>query len=67
MMSANRHSESQTNGSRLREISRTKQNTVPMDRERPTTLVWLLRRFACPECGERHLDDHPEMPSNRLT
>ncbi|MGH9052800.1 MAG: transposase, partial [Acidimicrobiia bacterium] len=34
---------------------------------RPTTLIWLRRRFACPGCGERHLEDHPELVSNRMT
>ena len=24
-----------------------------------TTLIWLRRRFACDNCGERHLEDHP--------
>jgi transposase len=26
----------------------------------PTTLVWLRRRFTCDNCGERHLEHHPE-------
>jgi len=28
---------------------------------RPTTLVWRRRRFECPNCGERHMEDHPEI------
>jgi transposase len=28
---------------------------------RPTTLVWLQRRFECPNCGGRHTEDHPEI------
>lgn len=32
---------------------------VPLGR--PTTLVWLQRRFECPNCGERHTEDHPEI------
>ena len=27
---------------------------------RPTTLVWDRRRFACGNCGQRHLESHPE-------
>ena len=27
---------------------------------RPTTLVWLQRRFECENCGVRHTEDHPE-------
>jgi transposase len=35
---------------------------------RPTTLVWLRRRFACDECGERFLEEcHPEFVRNRVT
>lgn len=33
---------------------------------RPTTLVWMRRRFACGNCGERFLEDHPEF-EGRLT
>lgn len=32
---------------------------VPLGR--PTTLVWLQRRFECDNCGERHTEDHPEI------
>ena len=32
---------------------------VPLGR--PTTLVWLQRRFECTNCGERHTEDHPEI------
>ncbi|MCA1704221.1 MAG: transposase family protein [Actinobacteria bacterium] len=28
---------------------------------RPTTLVWLQRRFECTACGERHTEEHPEI------
>ena len=27
---------------------------------RPTALVWRRRRFGCDDCGQRHLEDHPE-------
>jgi transposase len=32
----------------------------------PTTLIWLRRRFACDNCGARHLETHPEF-DNRMT
>ncbi len=31
---------------------------------RPTTLIWRRRRFSCDNCGERHLEDHPEIEGN---
>jgi transposase len=31
---------------------------------RPTTLVWRRRRFVCEGCGDRHLEDHPEIAGN---
>jgi transposase len=34
---------------------------------RPTTLVWVRRRFACSECGERHWEDHSEIILGRRT
>jgi transposase len=35
---------------------------------RPTTLVWLRRRFCCEECGERFTEEcHPEFVRNRVT
>ena len=35
---------------------------------RPTTLVWLRRRFHCLECTERFLEEtHPEFVRNRVT
>ena len=34
---------------------------------RPTTLVWVRRRFSCSECGERFWEDHPEMILGRRT
>ena len=27
---------------------------------RPTVLVWIRRRFSCGNCGERHVESHPE-------
>jgi hypothetical protein len=33
---------------------------------RPVTLVWLRRRFACDNCGQRHLEVHDEF-EGRLT
>lgn len=33
---------------------------------RPVTLVWHRRRFSCEACGERHLEQHPEI-EGRLT
>ena len=29
---------------------------------RRTTLVWRRRRFVCSNCGERHLEDHTQVP-----
>lgn len=35
---------------------------------RPTTLVWLRRRFSCGECGERFIEEtHPEFVRNKVT
>lgn len=35
---------------------------------RPTTLVWLRRRFSCEECGERFIEEtHPEFVRNKVT
>jgi transposase len=34
---------------------------------RPTTLLWLRRRFACGNCGERFLEEHPEIVLGRRT
>lgn len=36
-------------------------------RGQPTTLVWVRRRFACGECGERSWEDHPEILLGRRT
>ncbi|MGH8872190.1 MAG: transposase [Acidimicrobiia bacterium] len=36
-------------------------------RGRPTTLVWVRRRFSCGECGERSWEDHPEIILGRRT
>ncbi len=30
-------------------------------RGRPTTLMWVRRRFCCGECGERFFEEHPEI------
>jgi transposase len=34
---------------------------------RPTTLIWVRRRFSCGECAERHWEDHPELIIGRRT
>lgn len=34
---------------------------------RATTLVWMRRRFACGNCDERNLEDHPEIIVGRRT
>ncbi len=34
---------------------------------RPITLVWRRRRFSCDTCGERFLEDHPEIIVGRRT
>lgn len=34
---------------------------------RPTTLIWLRRRFACSNCDERFMEEHPEMVVGRRT
>jgi transposase len=34
---------------------------------RPTTLLWIRRRFACGNCGERFLEEHPEIVLGRRT
>lgn len=44
--------------SRVHETRRVVIRDVPLGR--PTTLVWLQRRFACDNCGGRHTEDHPE-------
>jgi transposase len=31
---------------------------------RATTLIWRRRRFVCDNCGERHLEEHPEFEGN---
>jgi len=36
-------------------------------RGRPTTLVWIRRRFACSNCEERHWEDHPQIILGRRT
>jgi hypothetical protein len=34
--------------------------------DRPTDLIWVRRRFWCPNCSERHTESHPEI-SVKLT
>ena len=34
---------------------------------RETTLIWIRRRFACGDCGERSWEDHPEIILGRRT
>jgi transposase len=34
---------------------------------RPTTLIWLRRRFSCGNCRERFLEEHPEIVLGRRT
>jgi transposase len=34
---------------------------------RPTTLIWLRRRFVCGNCDERFLEEHPEIILGRRT
>src|SRR5690606_27499428 len=34
---------------------------------RPTTLMWIRRRFSCGECGQRFFEDHPEILAGRRT
>ena len=34
---------------------------------RPTTLMWIRRRFTCGECSERTWEDHPEIIVGRRT
>ncbi|MCJ7755455.1 MAG: ISL3 family transposase [Thermoanaerobaculales bacterium] len=36
-------------------------------RGRPTTLVWIRRRFSCDECSERSWEEHPEIIIGRRT
>jgi transposase len=45
--------------SRVHETRRVLVQDLPMG-TRPTTLVWLQRRFECDNCGQRHSEDHPE-------
>jgi len=33
---------------------------------RPTVLMWMRRRFSCSNCGERHVEAHPEI-SGKVT
>ncbi|HEX2064801.1 MAG TPA: ISL3 family transposase, partial [Acidimicrobiales bacterium] len=44
---------------KIHETRKVEVRDLPMGR--PTTLIWLQRRFECPNCGERHTEDHPEI------
>lgn len=44
---------------KVRETRKVEVKDIPLGR--PTPLVWLQRRFECPNCGERHTEDHPEI------
>lgn len=46
--------------SKVHERRRVKVHDLPHG-GRPTTLVWLRRRFWCPNCAERHTESHPEI------
>ncbi len=45
--------------SKVHETRKVVVRDIPLGR--PTTLIWLQRRFECPNCGERHTEDHPEI------
>lgn len=45
--------------SKVHETRRVVVQDLPLGR--PTTLVWLQRRFECENCGTRHTEDHPEI------
>lgn len=45
--------------SKVHETRRVVVKDLPLGR--PTTLIWLQRRFECENCGERHTEDHPEI------
>lgn len=45
--------------SKVHDTRRVKIKDLPVLGAR-TTLIWLRRRFSCANCGERHLEDHPE-------
>ena len=44
---------------KVHETRKVEVRDIPLGR--PTTLIWLQRRFECPNCGERHTEDHPEI------
>lgn len=44
---------------RVHETRRVVIQDLPMGR--PTTLIWLQRRFECENCGHRHSEEHPEI------
>lgn len=46
-------------GSKVHETRKVVVRDLPLGR--PTTLVWLQRRFECENCGQRHTEDHPEI------
>ena len=45
--------------SKVHETRRVEIRDLPLGR--PAPLVWLQRRFECPNCGHRHTEDHPEI------
>jgi transposase len=45
--------------SKVHETRRVEFRDLPLGR--PAPLVWLRRRFECPNCGHRHTEDHPEI------
>ena len=51
---------------RVHDRRRLKVTDLPT-RGRPTTLVWVRRRFSCGECSERSWEDHPEIIIGRRT
>jgi transposase len=50
---------------KVHETRRAKIKDLPRGDQR-VTLVWLRRRFSCPNCGERHTESHPAI-ENRMT
>jgi len=52
--------------SRVHDRRRLRVRDLPT-RGRPTTLMWVRRRFVCDECSERSWEDHPEIIVGRRT
>ena len=50
----------------VHEIRRAKVKDLPRGDQR-VTLVWLRRRCACLNCGERHTESHPAIESKMTT